>query len=37
MNIVAFEDLKNADVIVDTVYRGGKLSGKGSEVLSKLL
>lgn len=37
MNIVAFEDLKNADLIVDTVYRGGKLSGKGSEVLSKLL
>lgn len=37
MNTVAFEDLKSADLIVDTVYRGGKVSGKGSEVLSKLL
>ncbi len=37
MNTVAFEDLKNADLVVDTVYRGGKVSGKGSEVLSKLL
>ena len=37
MNTVAFEDLKSADLVVDTVYRGGKISGKGSEVLSKLL
>ena len=37
MNLVSFEDLKNADLVVDTVYRGGKVSGKGSEVLSKLL
>ena len=37
MNTVAFENLKSADLIVDTVYRGGAVSGKGSEVLSKLL
>ena len=34
---VAFENLKNADLVVDTVYEGGKVSGKASEVLSKLL
>lgn len=34
---VAFEDLRTANLIVDTVYKGGKVSGKGSEVLSKLL
>lgn len=34
---VAFEDLRTANLIVDTVYKGGKVSGKRSEVLSKLL
>ncbi|SDB53902.1 restriction endonuclease [Butyrivibrio sp. INlla16] len=34
---VAFEQLSNADLVVDTVYKGGKISGKGSEVLSKLM
>ena len=34
---VAFEKLQNADLVVDTVYKGGKVSGKGSEVLSKLM
>ena len=34
---VKFEDLKTADLVVDTVYKGGSVSGKGSEVLSKLM
>src|SRR5574344_1383070 len=34
---IAFEQLGQADLVVDTVYKGGKVSGKGSEVLSKLL
>lgn len=34
---VEFENLSNADLIVDTIYKGGKISGKGSEVLSKLM
>ncbi|MBR0380910.1 MAG: restriction endonuclease [Eubacterium sp.] len=34
---VKFEDLSTADLLVDTVYKGGKVSGKGSEVLSKLM
>ncbi len=34
---VAFENLKNADLVVDAIYEGGKVSGKASEVLSKLL
>lgn len=34
---VLFEELQNADLVVDTVYKGGKISGKASEVLSKLL
>ena len=34
---IAFENLPNADLIVDTVYKGGNVSGKGSEVLSKLM
>ena len=34
---VSFEELKNSKLVVDTVYKGGKVSGKGSEVLSKLL
>lgn len=33
----AFEKLSTADLVVDTVYKGGKISGKGSEVLSKLM
>ncbi len=33
---VLFEDLQNSKFVVDTVYKGGKVSGKGSEVLSKL-
>ena len=36
MNI-SFEKLRSADLIVDTVYQGGNISGKGSEVLSKLM
>lgn len=34
---VAFEDLEKSKLVVDTIYKGGKVSGKGSEVLSKLL
>lgn len=34
---VAFNNLQNADLIVDAIYEGGKISGKASEVLSKLL
>ena len=34
---IKFEDLKTADLVVDTIYKGGKVSGKGSEVLSKLM
>lgn len=34
---VSFEDLNNANLIVDTIYKGGKVSGKASEVLSKLM
>ena len=34
---IPFEDLRTANLIVDTVYKGGKVSGKGSEVLSKLM
>ena len=34
---IAFENLKSADLVVDTIYKGGKVSGKGSEVLSKLM
>lgn len=37
MNIIPFSDLQHADLIVDTIYKGGTVSGKGSEVLSKLL
>lgn len=32
---IAFGNLKDADLVVDTVYKGGNVSGKGSEVLSK--
>jgi len=35
--IVPFENIKTADLVVDTIYEGGKQSGKASEVLSKLL
>ena len=34
---IRFENLKTADLVVDTLYKGGNVSGKGSEVLSKLL
>ena len=34
---VPFDKLQSADLIVDTIYHGGKVSGKGSEVLSKLM
>lgn len=34
---VGFEQLQSADLVVDTVYKGGSLSGKASEVLSKLM
>ena len=34
---VPFDKLQSADLIVDTIYQGGKVSGKGSEVLSKLM
>ena len=34
---IAFEDLRTANLIVDTIYKGGKVIGKGSEVLSKLM
>lgn len=34
---VHFDSLNTADLVVDTVYEGGKVNGKGSEVLSKLM
>jgi len=34
---VPFDELQSADLVVDTVYKGGNISGKASEVLSKLL
>ena len=34
---ITFDNLQTADLIVDTIYKGGKVSGKGSEVLSKLM
>ena len=34
---ISFEKLSSADLIVDTVDKGGKVSGKGSEVLCKLM
>ena len=34
---VLFESLNSADLIVDAVYEGGKISGKGSDVLHKLM
>ena len=37
INRVSFEDLKNTDLIVDTVYEGGVESNMSSEVLSKIL
>ena len=37
MREVAFDELKTADLVVDTVYKGGNVRGKGSEVLNKLL
>ena len=37
MRKVTFEELQNADLVVDTTYQGGTVNGKASEVLSKLL
>ncbi len=34
---IPFEKLHSADLIVDTIYHGGKVNGKGAEVLSKLM
>lgn len=34
--IVPFNKLNEADLVVDTVYEGGTVNGKGSEVLSIL-
>lgn len=34
---VEFDKLKTAELVVDTIYKGGNVSGKGSEVLSKLM
>ena len=34
---VPFESLRDADLVVDTIYKGGTMSGKGAEVLSKLM
>lgn len=34
---VPFEQLQNANLVVDMIYKGGNVSGKASEVLSKLL
>lgn len=37
MKNVPFSELASAELVVDTIYKGGKESGKASEVLSKLL
>ena len=37
MRKVTLEELQKADLVVDTIYQGGKANGKASEVLSKLL
>ncbi|MBE5917923.1 MAG: restriction endonuclease [Pseudobutyrivibrio ruminis] len=34
---IAFDSLEQADLVVDTIYKGGNVSGKGSEVLHKLM
>lgn len=34
---VSFEKLEIADLVVDTIYKGGKVNGKASEVLHRLL
>ena len=34
---ITFENLESSDLIVDTIYKGGDLKGKASEVISKLL
>lgn len=36
-NSVPFSQLKNSDLIVDTVYEGGRTGNLSSEVISKLL
>lgn len=34
---IPFENLNSANLVVDTIYKGGNLKGKASEVLSRLL
>lgn len=34
--VVEFNDLSNSNLLVNEIYKGGKASGKGSEVLHKL-
>ena len=34
---ILFEKHGKEDLIADTVYKGGKVSGMGSEILSKLM
>lgn len=34
---IPFENLESSDLIVDTIYKGGDLKGKASEVISELL
>ena len=33
---IPFDKLGEADLVIDTIYEGGKISGKASEVLSKI-
>ena len=35
--VISFENLSNADLVVDTIYQGGNTPGMASEVLSKLI
>ena len=37
MRTVQFDSLSNQDLVIDTIYKGGNVNGKGSEVLCKLL
>ncbi len=34
---ISFDKLQTADLVVDTIYEGGTVSGKASEVLCKLM
>lgn len=36
-NTIAFEDLANADLHIDAIYKGGKVANYGAEPLSKLI